>query len=177
MQFAIIFAAGGITFTAGTQLNGLLLGRVAPVAILRAAVLAALVITAALVVTSLLGLGVWPLIVLLVSNMLVTGILLPAVPMIALETNAHRAGSAAALLCAMQFGVGAAIAPVTGLFEGGSAVAMAAVMFGASAVTVSIMFAIRPALRRSIGVSDGLDEAAVDREVGAGDIAGPIAGE
>ena len=49
--------------------------------------------------------------------MLVTGILLPAVPVIALEANAHRAGSAAALLGAMQFGVGAAIAPVTGLFR------------------------------------------------------------
>ena len=149
-QFAVIFASGAVAITAGTQINGAMIGRVAPERILQSAVLAATVITGSMVVVSGLGLGIWPLIVLLVSNMLVTGILLPAVPVIALETNAHRAGSAAALLGAMQFGVGAAIAPVTGLFEGGSAVAMAAVMFGASAVTVTIMFAIRPALRRSI---------------------------
>ena len=60
--------------------------------------LAALAITGSMVVVTVLGLGIWPLIVLLVLNMLVTGILLPAVPVIALEANAHRAGSAAALL-------------------------------------------------------------------------------
>ncbi|MET0965830.1 MAG: Bcr/CflA family drug resistance efflux transporter, partial [Nakamurella sp.] len=49
---------------------------------------------------------------------------------------------------AMQFGVGAALAPVTGLFPEGSPVAMAAVMFGATAVAAGLMFAIRPAMKR-----------------------------
>jgi len=148
-QFAVIFASGAVAITAGTQINGAMIGRVAPEQILRGGVLAALAITGSMVVVTVLGLGLWPLIVLLVSNMLVTGILLPAVPMIALEANAHRAGSAAALLGAFQFGVGALIAPVTGLFEEGSAVAMASVMFGASLVTVAITLAIRPAMRRT----------------------------
>jgi DHA1 family bicyclomycin/chloramphenicol resistance-like MFS transporter len=107
-------------------------------------------------VVTVLDLGIWPLIALLVLNMLATGVLLPAVPVIALEANAHRAGSAAALLGAMQFGVGAALAPVTGLFPEGSPVAMAAVMFGATAVAVGLMFAIRPAMKR------------ISREIGAG---------
>ena len=148
-QFAVIFASGAVAITAGTQINGAMIGRVAPEQILRGGVLAALAITGSMVVVTLLGLGLWPLIVLLVSNMLVTGVLLPAVPMIALEANAHRAGSAAALLGAFQFGVGALIAPVTGLFQEGSAVAMASVMFGASLVTVAITLAIRPAMRRT----------------------------
>ncbi|QNK83269.1 multidrug effflux MFS transporter [Nakamurella sp. PAMC28650] len=148
-QFAIIFAAGGITFTIGTQLNGALLGRVAPEQILRAAVLGALAITTALVVTSAIGLGVWPLIVLLVANMFAIGMLLPAISSIALERNAHRAGSAAALIGATQFGIGAATAPITGLFPEGSAVAMAAVMLAATVVIVGLMFATRPAMRRS----------------------------
>jgi len=101
-----------------------------------------------MVVVTVLGLGIWPLIALLVLNMLATGVLLPAVPVIALEANAHRAGSAAALLGAMQFGVGAALAPVTGLFPEGSPVAMASVMFGATAVAVGLMFAVRPAMKR-----------------------------
>ena len=148
-QFAVIFASGAVAITAGTQINGAMIGRVAPEQILRGGVLAAVAITGSMVAVTLLGLGIWPLIALLVSNMLVTGILLPAVPMIALEANAHRAGSAAALLGAFQFGVGALIAPVTGLFEEGSAVAMASVMFGASLVTVAITLAIRPAMRRT----------------------------
>jgi len=148
-QFAVIFATGAVAITAGTQINGAMIGRVAPEQILRGGVLAAVAITGSMVVVTLLGLGLWPLIVLLVANMLVTGVLLPAVPMIALEANAHRAGSAAALLGAFQFGVGALIAPVTGLFQEGSAVAMASVMFGASLVTVAITLAIRPAMRRT----------------------------
>jgi MFS transporter, DHA1 family, multidrug resistance protein len=148
-QFAWIFASGAVAVTAGTQINGAMLGRVAPEQILRWAVLAALVVTGSMVAVTALQLGIWPLIVLLVSNLLVTGILLPAVPVLALEANAHRAGSAAALLGALQFGVGAAIAPVTGLFEEGSALAMAAVMFGATTVMVGLMIAVIPALRRS----------------------------
>ena len=148
-QFAVIFAAGGLAFTAGTQLNGALLGRIAPERILQAAMLAALAITAAMVMVSVIGLGIWPLIALLVANMLMIGVLLPAISAIALEANAHRAGSAAALLGATQFGIGAATAPVTGLFPEGSAVAMAAVMFAATAVMVIVLFVIRPALRRS----------------------------
>jgi DHA1 family bicyclomycin/chloramphenicol resistance-like MFS transporter len=147
-QFAWIFASGAVAITAGTQINGAMLGRVAPAQILRWAVLSALAVTGLMVLVTALGLGIWPLIVLLVLTLLLMGILLPAVPVIALEANAHRAGSAAALLGALQFGVGAAIAPVTGLFQEGSAVAMAAVMFGATAVTVGIMFALTPALRR-----------------------------
>jgi len=148
-QFALIFASGAVAITAGTQINGAMLGRVAPEQILRGAVLASLAATGSMVVVSVLELGIWPLIAFLVINMLFTGILLPAVPVIALEANAHRAGSAAALLGAMQFGVGAAIAPVTGLFPEGSALAMAGVMFLATAVTVVIMLAIRPAMRRA----------------------------
>ena len=147
-QFALIFASGAVAITAGTQINGAMIGRVAPEQILRAAVLASLAITGAMVVVTVLGLGIWPLIALLVLNMLATGVLLPAVPVIALEANAHRAGSAAALLGAMQFGVGAVIAPVTGLFPEGSPVAMAVVMFGATVITVGLMFAIRPGLKR-----------------------------
>jgi DHA1 family bicyclomycin/chloramphenicol resistance-like MFS transporter len=148
-QFALIFGAGGVTFTLGTQLNGAMLGRVAPARILQSAVLAGLAITGSMLVVTVLGLGIWPLIVLLVSSQLVTGIMLPAIALLALEPNAHRAGSAAALLGAMQFGIGAAAAPVTGLFEKGSATAMAAVMFAATVVIVTITFILRPAMRRA----------------------------
>src|SRR5664279_4116998 len=149
-QFALIFASGAVCVTAGTQINGALIGRWAPERILTVGVFAGLATAGSILTVALLGLGLWPLIATLLLTLLVTGILLPAVPVIALEANAHRAGSAAALLGAMQFGVGAAVAPITGLFPEGSPVAMAAVMFAAVTVTVGLLLALRPALKRGV---------------------------
>jgi DHA1 family bicyclomycin/chloramphenicol resistance-like MFS transporter len=174
-EFAVIFATGALAVTAGTQLNGALLGRLTPAQILRTAVLAALATTGSLVVVSVLGLGIWPLIALLILTLLVTGVLLPAVPMIALEANAHRAGSAAALLGAFQFGVGAAVAPLTGLFPGGSALAMTSVMFGVVIVSAVITLAIGPALRR-ISPAYRDDDAGSDVDADEVDSAGGAAG-
>ena len=111
--------------------------------------LGALIVTGALVVTSVIGLGVWPLIPLLVANTLAIGMLLPAISSIALERSPHRAGSAAAPIGAARFGIGAATAPITGLFAEGSPVAMASVMLAATVVIVVLMSAARPAMRRS----------------------------
>ena len=61
--------------------------------------------------------------------------------MIALEANAHRAGSAAALLGSVQFGLGAAIAPITGLL-GQTALAMAVVMFAVIVVAAVLLTAV-----------------------------------
>jgi DHA1 family bicyclomycin/chloramphenicol resistance-like MFS transporter len=148
-QFALIFASGALAVTAGTQLNGALLGRLTPVQILRAAVLASAVTTGAMVIVAALGLGIGPLIALLILTLLLTGVLMPAIPVIALEANAHRAGSAAALLGALQFGVGAAVAPLTGFFPEGSAMAMASVMFVVVLISLGITLAIGPGLRRA----------------------------
>jgi DHA1 family bicyclomycin/chloramphenicol resistance-like MFS transporter len=149
-QFALVFASGAVCITAGTQINGALIGRWTPERILTVAVFAGLAATGSMLTVALLGLGMWPLIAMLLLTLLVTGILLPAVPVIALEANAHRAGSAAALLGALQFGVGAAVAPITGLFREGSPVAMAAVMFAAVSVTVGLLLAVRPGLKRGV---------------------------
>lgn len=141
-QFALLFASGAVAITAGTQLNGLLVGRVAPTRILTVAVGVSLVVAVALVVFALTGAGLVPLVIALLGTLLCAGILLPAVPVIALEANAHRAGSAAALLGAVQFGVGAAAAPLTGLFGGGSE-SMAIVMSSAAAVTGLLVLVAR----------------------------------
>lgn len=153
-QFALLFASGAVAITAGTQLNGLLVGRVAPTRVLTAAVCASLVVAVALVVFATTGAGLVPLVIALLLTMLCAGVLLPAVPVIALEANAHRAGSAAALLGAVQFGVGAAAAPLTGLFGGGSQ-AMAIVMSSAAAVTGLLVLVARrgfPAAHRPVTV-------------------------
>ena len=73
-QFAVIFASGAVAITAGTQINGAMIGRVrAGADPARRRCWPRWSITGSMVVVTLLGLGLWPLIALLVSNMLVTG--------------------------------------------------------------------------------------------------------
>ncbi len=142
-QFAVIFGSGAVAVTAGTQINGALLGRVRPERILLAGVLVAVTTAAAMLTVALLGLGPWALAGTLIVTLLTAGLLLPAVPVIALAHNAHRAGSAAALLGAIQFGVGASVAPISGLFDAASPVAMAAVILGSATVALGLVLLVR----------------------------------
>jgi DHA1 family bicyclomycin/chloramphenicol resistance-like MFS transporter len=142
-QYAIVFGAGAVSVTAGSQINGALVGRVRPERILQAAIAAGFVLSGALLVAALAGGGLAVLVPLIVLTLGTAGFVMPSVPAIALERNAHRAGSAAALIGAAQFGVGAVIAPVTGLLGGPPAVTMAAVMFGVVAVAGVILVAVR----------------------------------
>ncbi len=147
-QFAMVFTAGATALTAGTQINGALIGRFTPAAILRGAVYAGALVATAMLVTSVLDLGMWALIVTLVLTLFTAGFVLPSVPTIALDANPDRAGSASALLGSFQFGVGAIVAPLTGLFGGVSALSLAVVMFG-SVVTATVLFVlVAPALDR-----------------------------
>ena len=140
-QFGLVFGAGAIAITAGSQINGALLGRVTPQRILVLAVGAGVVFSGVLVTLALLGAGLVPLLVLLVLTLATAGFVMPSVPAIALEANGHRAGSAAALLGALQFGLGAVIAPITGFF-GQTAVAMAVVMFGVIVISAVLLAAL-----------------------------------
>ncbi|MBD8078536.1 multidrug effflux MFS transporter [Cellulosimicrobium arenosum] len=145
-QYAIVFGAGAVSVTAGSQINGALVGRVAPERILQGAVAAGFVLSGALLVAAAAGGGLVVLIPLIVLTLGTAGFVMPAVPAIALDRNAHRAGSAAALIGAAQFGVGAVIAPVTGLLGGSPAVTMAAVMFGVITVAGVVLLGVRRSL-------------------------------
>jgi DHA1 family bicyclomycin/chloramphenicol resistance-like MFS transporter len=153
-EFAAIFAAGAVAITAGTQINGALIGRVRPERILLAGALFSVVTASLMVLVATLGAGAFPIAALLVLTLLTAGILLPAVPVIALAQNAHRAGSAAALLGAIQFAVGAFIAPLTGLFDAASPVPMAGVILGAALVTSALVLAVRRPLAARVGADD-----------------------
>ena len=110
-QFGWVFAAGAVAITAGSQINGALVGRFRPEQILSGAVAVGVVLGLSLFATTLLGAPFWPVTVLLVLTLGTAGFVLPSAPAIALASNPHRAGSAAALLGALQFGLGAVIAP------------------------------------------------------------------
>ncbi|GHS85994.1 putative multidrug resistance transporter, Bcr/CflA family protein [Actinomycetota bacterium] len=142
-QFGWVFATGAVAITAGTQVNGALVNRLRPEQILSAAVLAGVVVSSGLVVVALAGAPFWPLTTLLILTLATAGFVMPSAPAIALASNPHRAGSAAALLGALQFGLGALIAPVTSLGGTPTAVRMALVMWGVIVVAAGLLVAVR----------------------------------
>jgi DHA1 family bicyclomycin/chloramphenicol resistance-like MFS transporter len=123
-----VFGAGAIALIGSTQCNVVLLRRFSPQQImvwaLAAAALAGVVFVAvsAAHVGGLFGfvLRVWAILAAM-------GLVSPNAPAVALSRHPDAAGTAAALLGAFQFGMGAAVAPVVGVL-GNDELAMAAVM-------------------------------------------------
>ena len=142
-EFALLFALNGAGLVLGSQLNASLVKRFEPNAVLRVAIPLATalgVVLLALVATGTGGLPglVVPLWLLLSVNSLV----LPNATALALTLHGERAGTAAALIGALQAGVAGVVSPVVGLL-GGDDVAMATVILGAVTASLVIFLAAR----------------------------------
>src|SRR5699024_10260654 len=152
-EFGYIFGAGALAVTAGSQVDGALVGRLRPERIVTVVIAAGWVLALALFVLTLTvsggGQGFWPLVLVLVPTLSTVGFVLPSVPAIVLERNGHRAGSAAALNGAMGFVLGALITPISGLL-GGTATAMAGVMFAVITISAVLLLAVRRRDRKSV---------------------------
>jgi DHA1 family bicyclomycin/chloramphenicol resistance-like MFS transporter len=124
---------------AATQLNPVLLARWSPAQILvggtvgGAAAGGVLVLLAATHTGGLLGvaLPLW-------AVLFAAGLALPNAPALALAPYGDSAGSAAALLGAVQFGVGAAVSPLVGLL-GNDALAMGVVIVATLVLAVVVL--------------------------------------
>ena len=126
--FAVVFGAGAISFITASQVNVVLLKRFSPQNIVVCALAAAVVVGAAFVGLALAQVGGLLGFVLPVWAILATmGLVIPNAPAVALSRHHEAAGTAAALLGAAQFGIGAAVAPVVGVL-GNDELALAAVM-------------------------------------------------
>jgi len=144
--FGLLFGVGAIGLIVSSQINVALLRRFSPGTILRAALTVAALAGAVLLVDALTGTGgllgimipVWVV-------MAMVALCGPNATALALAEHGERAGAAAALLGAAQFAVGAAIAPLTGLGQAGSAVPMAATIAGALVLAaVLVRVVLRP---------------------------------
>ncbi|GAB7191021.1 multidrug effflux MFS transporter [Kineococcus sp. NUM-3379] len=130
--FALVFGAGAVFLVVASQVNVALLQRFSPGAILTAALTAGALAGVALVVTAATGLGgMLGILVPLWVVLAVVALCGPNAAAVALSRHGERAGAAAALLGASQFGLGSVIAPLTGLGERGSALPMALAIAGA----------------------------------------------
>ena len=112
----------------------------------------------------------WLVVTLLVLTLGTAGFVLPSAPAIALANNPHRAGSAAALLGALQFGLGALIAPLTSIGGTPTAESMAGVMAGTILISALLLLAVRRSWSRipttaAIEVNDTLGSVGTDSRV------------
>lgn len=144
-QFAFLFGAGAVWLIGATQLNPVFLRRFEPAQVLLGGNLAALGAAVVLVLLATSGLGgIWGVALPLWAVLFAGGLALPNAPALALSRHGEAAGSAAALLGAVQFGVGALVSPLVGVL-GNDATAMAVVILGSAlAATAVLLVVVRP---------------------------------
>jgi DHA1 family bicyclomycin/chloramphenicol resistance-like MFS transporter len=141
-QFGYAFGAGGLGLIGATQLNVLLLRWWTPARILIGGLVVGGIAGLALLFFAATGTGglvgvLAPLWLVLAA----VGLARPNAPALALSRHGDTAGTAAALLGAVQFGVGALAAPLVGLL-GVGAVAMALVVAGGMVAANLVMVAV-----------------------------------
>ncbi|GAB4051502.1 multidrug effflux MFS transporter [Catellatospora paridis] len=137
-QFAIAFGAGAAGLIGATQLNVRLLRRYTPQRILVGALVAGAAAAAVLVTLAATGVGGLPALLCgLWAVLAASGLALPNAPALAMSRHGEAAGTAAALLGAVQFGVGAVAAPMVGLL-GADAMAMTAVILAGMTAALAI---------------------------------------
>lgn len=143
LSFGLVFGANAAGLTVFSQLNPVLIRRWGVVNVLSGAMVVGLVAATALVVAGLTGAGgllgvLVPLGVVVAS----VGLSLPNTPALALTRHGEAAGTAAAMLGAVQFGIGALVAPMVGMFGSTSAAPMGAIMVGVTALATLLMFGV-----------------------------------
>jgi DHA1 family bicyclomycin/chloramphenicol resistance-like MFS transporter len=141
-EFALIFAAGAIGLIGATQLNVRLLRRWTPQQIMSVSLVAGLLFGLTMLVLAATDTGgLWGILIPLWLVLAMVGLALPNAPALALSRHGEAAGTAAALLGAVQFGVGALAAPLVGVL-GVGAVAMAVVVFGGMLAATLVCFLV-----------------------------------
>jgi DHA1 family bicyclomycin/chloramphenicol resistance-like MFS transporter len=150
--FALVFGAGAVALIGATQFNVVLLKRFSPQTITLWALAAALLAGGIFVGLSVAHVGGLAGFVVPVWGILAAmGLVIPNAPAVALSRHPDAAGTAAALLGAAQFGLGAAIAPVVGVL-GNDELALSIVM------TCGVLIALVALLAVGVSTSDGADE-------------------
>jgi MFS transporter, DHA1 family, multidrug resistance protein len=143
-QFGLLFGAGAFWLIAATQLNPVLLRRWSPAQLLVAGTFAGAVSGGALVLLAATRTGgLWAVAVCLWAVLFACGLALPNAPALALSRHGEAAGTAAALLGAIQFGIGAVVSPVVGVL-GNDAVAIGAVIVTALVLALGVLGVVRP---------------------------------
>ncbi|ORA22916.1 Bcr/CflA family efflux MFS transporter [Mycobacterium aquaticum] len=144
LSIALVFATGAVVLIGATQFNVVLLrwssSRTITVSGLSVALVAGLVLVG-LTLAQVGGLIAFLALVLVILAAM--GLVIPNASALALSSHPGVAGTAAALLGATQFGVGAAVAPLIGGL-GNRALALAVVMTSGVMVALALLVVIGP---------------------------------
>jgi MFS transporter, DHA1 family, multidrug resistance protein len=141
-QFGLVFGAGAAWLIAATQLNAYLLRTFEPQVLLLGAVSGGAVAALMLLAAALTGFGgLVGVLIPMWAVLFAVGLALPNAPALALSRHGEAAGTAAALLGAAQFGVGALVSPVVGLL-GTDAAAMATVVASGLVLALAVLVAV-----------------------------------
>ncbi|WP_206663619.1 multidrug effflux MFS transporter [Prescottella subtropica] len=146
--FSLIFAANSVASVLGAQLNRALVTRVGPLRMYVAASTATTAAALAMLGFALTGAGLFPVLTALAVLLACSGMSSPNSSVLALESHAAHAGTAAALLGTATFVAGPLVAPLVSL-GGANTVTMAVTMVTASvASTVVVWTVVAPLVRR-----------------------------
>ncbi|MGY1838687.1 MULTISPECIES: multidrug effflux MFS transporter [unclassified Modestobacter] len=141
-QFGLFFGAGAVFLIGATQFNPVLLRWFSSAQILVSATVAGVVAGVVLLLMAATGTGgLLGVAVPLWAVLAAGGLALPNAPALALSRHGDAAGTAAALLGAVQFGVGAAVSPLVGLL-GNDAVAMGTVIVGSLVLALVVLVTV-----------------------------------
>ena len=142
-SFGLVFGLNAAGLTLTSQLNPLLLRRFSVRQVLSGAIVAAMASSAVLLLLGLTGVGgLVPVLVALGFVVSTAGLALPNTPALALTRHGEAAGTAAAVLGCVQFGIGGLVAPLVGVSGGTSAAPMGAVMLGVTSFSALLMFGV-----------------------------------
>lgn len=145
-QFGLVFGGGAAGLIGASQLNVRLLNRYSPQRLLLAALVLGSVASGALLFFAATQLGgVVSIALSLLGVLAAGGLAIPNAPALAMNRHGDAAGTAAALLGAVQFGVGALAAPAVGAL-GTGAVAMGIVVASSMLAGLGVLvLLVRPA--------------------------------
>jgi DHA1 family bicyclomycin/chloramphenicol resistance-like MFS transporter len=142
-DFALLFGAGAVALIATTQANVVLLRWFSPLRIVISALGVAVVASAAFLGLALTHTGgVIGFLVPVWTILAAMGLVMPNAPALALSRHSESAGTAAALMGAGQFGLGAVVAPLVGVL-GNDELAMAVVMAVSVVIALAALLAVR----------------------------------
>jgi DHA1 family bicyclomycin/chloramphenicol resistance-like MFS transporter len=136
--FSLLFGLNALGILAATQMSGLLVGRYGPRRILRVGLFSAAFGGVVLVVAAVSGAGLGPIAIGFFIVVASYGAIAPNGVALAMADHPHQAGSASALMGALQFLVGSLAAPLVGLGGASSAVPATLVIAGCAWAALAV---------------------------------------
>jgi DHA1 family bicyclomycin/chloramphenicol resistance-like MFS transporter len=147
-QFALVFALNGAALVLSAQLNAALVRKFPAVRLLCTALLVQLGLALVLLVVVVTGAGgPFGLLAGLWLVLSAQGMIPANASVLALQKYGHMAGTAAAVIGALQSGVAGLVSPLVGVL-GGNALSMVGVMTGSCALAVTVLAVGTPAYRK-----------------------------